>query len=391
MKGDVSGMNRQKSEQRQYVLENSAFLDRLFCHSMEQEYIRTLSIHTPFAAVLTFYTPACTMLNFSRTELLEKCAKILEESHLNGHAFLTDHGYFILLWENTGTAGFEPVLTGLREKSGISCVQYRYALSRMDATLSDIINAQITELSSCRYYGKTSGARGAAVSNKDLKAAVDKTSARCELGHYSLAAEVLREFVHRAHKSYCPPMSVKRSTLRIMYVFFPIWNNRRDENSYYDMPHFLIEQLLRADTREKTELLVERFAAYVLHAEPRSETILPDPIKRTLEYIQTNYSSPICLGEIADEIHLNKSYLSQLFQRSIGMSYSQYLKNMRIEEAKHLLRTTNMTVLDIAEHVGFSSQNYFTRVFKGEVNISPSQFRSVSCNTSHADSCVCCQ
>ena len=98
-------------------------------------------------------------------------------------------------------------------------------------------------------------------------------------------------------------------------------------------------------------------------------------IKRALRYIAENYRRHIDLDEVAAEAGISASYLSALFNSTVGMSFRDYLNVLRIEEGKRLLLTTDHALADIAIALGFPDQSYFTKVFRRISGTSPGKFR----------------
>lgn len=98
-------------------------------------------------------------------------------------------------------------------------------------------------------------------------------------------------------------------------------------------------------------------------------------IKRAASYIAEHFADPITLSDVADNIHLNASYLSTLFKQVTGLSFKEYLNHVRIDEAQRLLTTTDDPIMDIAIACGFSDQSYFTKVFKKLTGMTPKQYR----------------
>ncbi len=98
-------------------------------------------------------------------------------------------------------------------------------------------------------------------------------------------------------------------------------------------------------------------------------------IRDAMNYISTNFASPLTLQDVADELHLNPSYFSRVFKQSFGFTFKEYLTHVRIEEAKRLLGNTDYSLLDIAVAVGFDNQSYFTSVFKKYTGVTPGQYR----------------
>lgn len=98
--------------------------------------------------------------------------------------------------------------------------------------------------------------------------------------------------------------------------------------------------------------------------------------KRAMNYVNENYNKDITLGDIARYVHVSPHHLSRGFKGYSGMNLSQYIAEKRIDKAKRLLLTTDANVGEIGKKVGYGDPNYFGRVFKNFVGLSPSKFRS---------------
>ncbi|GGA46639.1 response regulator transcription factor [Paenibacillus physcomitrellae] len=98
-------------------------------------------------------------------------------------------------------------------------------------------------------------------------------------------------------------------------------------------------------------------------------------VQRILEFIQEHYAEPLTLTEIAHHFHFNPSYLSNYFATHNSEGFSEYLNKVRIEQACRLLRQGDMPISDISSQVGYSEHSYFTKVFRKQKGLSPSQYR----------------
>lgn len=92
-------------------------------------------------------------------------------------------------------------------------------------------------------------------------------------------------------------------------------------------------------------------------------------------YIKSHYREDLNLNLIADLFFISPNYLSSLFNEKNKISFSDYIQNLRIEEAKEYLKTTNMKVYDIGKRVGYKNNSYFINIFKKSVGMTPSEFR----------------
>ncbi|MGX8835034.1 AraC family transcriptional regulator [Amedibacillus sp. YH-ame6] len=93
------------------------------------------------------------------------------------------------------------------------------------------------------------------------------------------------------------------------------------------------------------------------------------------KYIKEHFKEDITLDKLSELTYINKYYMVHAFKKYKGISPINYLVECRIAEAKMLLETTNLSSRDIANIVGFSSQSYFSQVFKRLLHTSPQQYR----------------
>lgn len=94
-----------------------------------------------------------------------------------------------------------------------------------------------------------------------------------------------------------------------------------------------------------------------------------------VEYVHRHYREQITLKEVADLFYINPAYLGRAFQKATGISFKQYINELRITEAKRLLSQTDKLIYEIAEQVGYSESKYFIAKFISEVGMSPSNYR----------------
>ena len=98
-------------------------------------------------------------------------------------------------------------------------------------------------------------------------------------------------------------------------------------------------------------------------------------IRNIVIYIDSNYAKEISLSGIAENSHVSKEHLSRLFKKETGVTITEYVANARCKKAAELLTTTNLSISEISELVGYSDNNYFVKVFRKYYKMSPSQYR----------------
>jgi len=92
------------------------------------------------------------------------------------------------------------------------------------------------------------------------------------------------------------------------------------------------------------------------------------------QIIARNYHADLSIERIAKELHYSKNYFGQLFKQEMGMSVNEYINQVRVQKAKALLLDGQLRIGQIAEMVGFSDQQYFSRIFKKIVGCMPSEY-----------------
>ncbi len=99
------------------------------------------------------------------------------------------------------------------------------------------------------------------------------------------------------------------------------------------------------------------------------------PVIQAINYIDSRLHYHLSLEDIANAVGRSASYLSVLFKEEMGVPLSRYINSEKIEEARHLLRDTDMTICEIAETLAFGSQSYFTKLFREFTGETPKSWR----------------
>ena len=92
-------------------------------------------------------------------------------------------------------------------------------------------------------------------------------------------------------------------------------------------------------------------------------------------YIRHHLSEPIRSEDVAKALYLSRSHLSTRFKKEQGVDLTDFIQQVKVNEAKHLLRYSDRSLLTISNYLGFSSQSHFTRVFKAQTGLTPGEYR----------------
>lgn len=117
-------------------------------------------------------------------------------------------------------------------------------------------------------------------------------------------------------------------------------------------------------------LLVELYRYSISGTHSSSATV-----SQIMDYIKENYDKPLNNEMLSSMSGYHEYHLNRLFMKHVGTSVHKYILNIRINEAKKLLLTTELSLANIAENVGFNSNTHFSSYFKQVIGISPLEFR----------------
>ncbi len=98
-------------------------------------------------------------------------------------------------------------------------------------------------------------------------------------------------------------------------------------------------------------------------------------IQQAVEYIKENYAKDLNMAVVSNYISMNYSMFSYSFKQYTGSNFVNYLKTIRMEEAKKLLVETDMRVIEISQTVGYDNEKHFMKIFKSSCGVSPSEYR----------------
>ena len=100
-----------------------------------------------------------------------------------------------------------------------------------------------------------------------------------------------------------------------------------------------------------------------------------DAIEAAKKYIESNYTDNITLEDVSREVNISSYYLSRIFKEGTGENFIDYLTGLRMDKAKELLATTQYSMKEICAKVGYSDPNYFSKTFKKNVGVTPTEYR----------------
>lgn len=137
-----------------------------------------------------------------------------------------------------------------------------------------------------------------------------------------------------------------------------------------------LESLMQIQNYPQLQKWFEEKIVYVCrNIRLKKEESTVDVVKRAKEYIELNYAKDIDLDGVSKYLQISPYYFSKLFKKKTGKNFIEYLTQIRIEHAKVLLSNSSMSMKEICMEVGYSDANYFSRAFKKNVGLSPTEYK----------------
>jgi two-component system response regulator YesN len=100
----------------------------------------------------------------------------------------------------------------------------------------------------------------------------------------------------------------------------------------------------------------------------------------TKEFLESHYTDDISLENMAAHVNISPQYFSKLIKKTTGFNFIDWLSMLRIKKAKELLTNSNLSVKEVCFMVGYKDPNYFSRIFKKSIGITPSEYVKVNSN-----------
>lgn len=169
---------------------------------------------------------------------------------------------------------------------------------------------------------------------------------------YMLSLQILTELLQLLRQV----MPIDRKT----YEVYAYYEHRVDDNYTLDA--------LKSYTEAGAVQMMERYSAYLQYDKSK-------PIWIVTSYLQEHFTKKVTLEQLATLVDRNPQYLSSIFKKECGVTVTEYISTLRINQAKRLLRGSNLPINEISRQVGYENPAYFSKCFFRQVGRSPQQYR----------------
>ena len=138
---------------------------------------------------------------------------------------------------------------------------------------------------------------------------------------------------------------------------------------------YLLKPVFQEDFNRILDQLMERMREESVLEEEDDDMVCPEHILRAKQYVEIHLEEDISLTDAAEYAFVSSSYLSSSFHKFLGVTFIEYIRNLRIDKAKEMLKSSRLTLREIGEKCGLADPSYFHRSFKKTTGVSPSRFR----------------
>ncbi len=150
-----------------------------------------------------------------------------------------------------------------------------------------------------------------------------------------------------------------------------------DEEDAYNASDLYIQDVDRCESTDEVQRLHTDMMTFFTWAmsDLQKIEVQSRAVVESMDYIRYHLHERITVPMIAEHVHLNPTYLSELFARETGTTISQYITDQRMEAAENMLKYSEYSLGEISEILAYRSQSHFTKVFRERSGMTPGQYR----------------
>lgn len=194
--------------------------------------------------------------------------------------------------------------------------------------------------------------------------------------YFSLLGKILGEMTEKMSRHDCAALEIYYSVSICLLQF--INENHLNEQLAFRLGLYKLTMAdAHEDWTEAAGYLTEVSEAVFASLEDNESSLADHALKRVIAYIEGHLEEELSLTTLAEVGGFNASYLSRLFKQLQRETISDFILHRRMELAKELLSDTGVKIQEIAARTGYLSPHSFTRAFRNEVGISPTEYREI--------------
>lgn len=173
-----------------------------------------------------------------------------------------------------------------------------------------------------------------------------------------------------------------RESIQLKVLEFVIWAERDafmnggiDTYSFHSRKDYMTSVLVCPDYRSLREWFLQKLEDVCKKIETKKQEQSGGIVSKAKAYIDENFSKELSLDEVSRVVNISPYYFSKLFKEESGENFIEYLTKVRIAHARELLKNPDLSIKEICVMSGYSDPNYFSRIFKKQEEVTPSEYR----------------
>lgn len=132
---------------------------------------------------------------------------------------------------------------------------------------------------------------------------------------------------------------------------------------------------MKGDMERMRTWFLDKMDAAVRNVADNKETRSNSVVAKAKAYINANFHKEISLDDVSREVDISPYYFSKIFKEETGKNFIEYVTEIRMEKAKELLQSSTLSMKEICGEVGYADPNYFSRTFKKNVGLTPTEYK----------------
>lgn len=197
--------------------------------------------------------------------------------------------------------------------------------------------------------------------------------ANCKEGYTAVVDTIFSMFQDKHFAPGAVTNTIRRSMIAIINIIRQL---EGDENSLHWTAELFNWQVKYRNLKQLKQVFLQFVGEAAEYINQKRGDKSEGNVEKIKKFIDGHYRENIYLKGIAADFNMNPVYLGQLFRKTYGVYFNEYLLSLRITEAKRLLRQTKKRIYEIAEMVGFQNADYFATQFEKIENMTPTDYRN---------------
>lgn len=197
-----------------------------------------------------------------------------------------------------------------------------------------------------------------------------------EADHAVATAETYFDMVAKQYGEYM--MNIRLKVLEfVLYAEYIAYNSGGMTYEFCDRAEYLPTVMEIDDMHTLRSWFTGKIGTASRNVSTKASEKSLGAVETAKTYMQNNYSRDISLDEVSAAVNISPYYFSKIFKEDVGEGFVEYLTRIRMDKAKELLTTTECSMKEICSMVGYADPNYFSRTFKKNVGVTPTEYKQL--------------